>query len=686
MRPVAIVSYASELGANRDEVELVLSAINQARGQVGIKQADIGFTCSGSSDFLVGRPFSFVMALDAVGAWPPIRESHVEMDGAWALYEAWVRLQRGDIDTALVYAFGKPSAGDQAEVLATQLDPYTLAPLWPDADAIARLQAAACGAPMPAPAPVLDGAAAIVLAAGDTARRLCIRPAWIRGIEHRVEAHQLGLRDLSRSSSTAAAAEAAGAHVAADAVIIHAPYENQADLVRDALRAPGAEVHHGPLMVAGLMCLGEAATRIHNGASRTVAHATEGPALQHNLVAVLEAEKAPTADVHMHTRCAVVGIGQTRYAAKRKDLSIPGLVREAATRALADAKVSFADIDAVVIGKAPDMFEGIMMPELYLADALGAAGKPIFRVHTAGSVGGSTAVVATHLIESGVHKRVLTVAFEKQSESNAMWALSPQYPFQPPTTAGAGGYFAPLIRAYMRRSNAPGHIGTLVAVKDRQNALRNPLAHLHVPGITREMVEASPMLWDPIRYLETCPSSDGACAMVLVAEDSLVGPGGEAPDAPPAWVRATAMRSEPIQFPGRDQVLPRAGADCAADLYAKAGITNPREEIDVAEIYVPFSWFEPMWLENLGLAGPGEGWKMVESGATSMEGDLPVNPSGGVMSSNPIGASGMIRFAEAARQVRGQAADHQVPGAKVALGHAYGGGSQFFSMWIVASE
>ena len=146
------------------------------------------------------------------------------------------------------------------------------------------------------------------------------------------------------------------------------------------------------------------------------------------------------------------------------------------------------------------------------------------------------------------------------------------------------------------------------------------------------------------------------------------------------------MRSEPTQFPGRDQVNPQAGKDCAAELYAKAGITKPRDEIDCAEIYVPFSWFEPMWMENLGFAPEGEGWKMTLDGATALDGELPVNPSGGVLSSNPIGASGMIRFAEAAMQVRGQAGEHQVDGATKALGHAYGGGSQFFSMWVVASE
>ncbi len=383
----------------------------------------------------------------------------------------------------------------------------------------------------------------------------------------------------------------------------------------------------------------------------------------------------------MSQLCAVIGIGQTKYATKRDDLSIAGLVREAAQRALEDAGLTWKDIDAVVLGKAPDTFEGVMMPELYLADALGAAGKPMFRVHTAGSVGGSTANVAAHLVQAGVHERVLTVAFEKQSESDAMWALSPKYPFQPPLLAGAGGYFAPLVRSYIRRAGAPADVGIQVAVKDRLHALKNPYAHLQMPEISTEMVKASPMLWDPIRYLETCPSSDGACAMVLGNEQAARKAANK-----PAWVRGTSMRSEPAMFAGRDQVLPRAGRECAADVYKQAGVTNPRKQIDVAEIYVPFSWFEPMWLENLGFAEPNEGWKMTASGATALGGELPINPSGGVLSSNPIGASGMIRFAEAALQVRGQAGAHQVDGARMAMGHAYGGASQFFSMWMVSSD
>ncbi len=383
----------------------------------------------------------------------------------------------------------------------------------------------------------------------------------------------------------------------------------------------------------------------------------------------------------MANLCGVIGIGQTKYDAKRIDVSMPGLLREAALRALDDAQLTFADIDAVVIGKAPDMFEGVMLPENYLADAIGATGKPLLRVHTAGSVGGSTANVAMSLIHAGLHERVLTIGWEKQSESNAMWGLSLSPPFSVAVVAGAGGYFAPLIRAYIERSGAPEDTGIRTALKDRQNALKNPYAHLQIPDIDFDKIANSPMLWDPIRYLESCPSSDGACAMVLATEKL-----AERAPMPPAWVHATAMRSEPNQFPGRDAVNPQAGRQAAADLYEQGHIGNPRKEIDCAEIYVPFSWFEAMWMENLGFAEENQGWKMVYEGATALDGDMPVNMSGGVLSSNAIGASGMIRYAEAAMQIRGQAGEHQVDGARKALGHAYGGGSQYFSMCLFGKD
>jgi acetyl-CoA acetyltransferase len=324
-----------------------MPVVTEAIERAGIDRKKIGFTCSGSSDYLAGVAFSFVVALDAVGAWPPIEESHVEMDGAWALYEAWVRLQHGDLDSALVYGFGKSSLGDLPEVLSRQLDPYYLGPLWPDAVSLAALQARAMidagktteramaevavrnrasgktnpnahvtgdhsvdallGQPyLCAPlrkhdcAPISDGAAAIVLAAGDTARAISKRPAWIRGIDHRIDSQFLGARDLTAAPSAALAAEKAGARRdKLDVAEIYAPFTHQEILLRDAIglrdgtavNPSGGTLCANPMMAAGLIRIGEAAARIHAGsADRALAHATSGPCLQQNLVCVLEGD------------------------------------------------------------------------------------------------------------------------------------------------------------------------------------------------------------------------------------------------------------------------------------------------------------------------------------------------------------------------------------------------------------
>jgi acetyl-CoA acetyltransferase len=338
MRDVAIVSVARaehvRKERSRNEVEILMPVVHEVMADCGIPKEEIGFTCSGTCDFLAGQPFSFVSALDAVGAWPPIVESHVEMDGAWALYEAWVRLQHGDVDSALVYAVGKSSMGDLKDVLCLQLDPYVLGPLWPDPISLAALQARAylektgkserdlaevaarndggdADALLDSPylvsplrkhdcPPIADGAAAVVLAAGDLASRVCSRPAWIRGIDHRIEQHSLGARDLTSSPSTALAARKAGVGDAnADVAELHAPFTHQELILREAMglddsvtvNPSGGALAGNPVMVAGLERFVEAAGRIHRReADRAVAHATSGPCLQQNLVAVLGAE------------------------------------------------------------------------------------------------------------------------------------------------------------------------------------------------------------------------------------------------------------------------------------------------------------------------------------------------------------------------------------------------------------
>ena len=351
MRDVAIVSYAQHAARREDtrnEVEILLPVVREALEPIGLKTQDMGFTCSGSSDYLAGQAFAFIQALDAVGPWPPISESHVEMDGAWALYEAWIKLQTGAVDTALVYSFGKSSPGDVSRVLSLQLDPYLTGPLWPDAVSLAALQARALldaghvsekdlarvvarsrrnavgnphaqlsgeldeAALLDEPLwadplrkhdcpPISDGAAVMVLAAGDRARELSERPAWIRGIDHRIEGQSLGNRDLTTSASTRLAGQKAGATGEFDIAELHAPFAHQELILAEALglddaktsvNPSGGALASNPMMVAGLVRIGEAARRLSAGeGDRAVAHATSGPCLQQNLVCVLEGDK-----------------------------------------------------------------------------------------------------------------------------------------------------------------------------------------------------------------------------------------------------------------------------------------------------------------------------------------------------------------------------------------------------------
>ncbi|MCH7788731.1 MAG: lipid-transfer protein [Acidobacteria bacterium] len=349
LQDIAIVAWAE---APREQPEgttdsaLLIPIISEALEAVGLSRRDVGFWCSGSADYLTGAPFAFVGQLEATGAWPPINESHVEMDGAWALYEAWVRLHHGDIDVACVYAAGRPSAaGDMGEVLGVQLDPYYLQPLWPDHIALAALQADAfmrrtntnervlaevvaaartvasgdanavvdgstdvdellraptVAGPLRAhDAPTFtDGAATIVLATADKAAELTDNPVWIRGIDHRIDAHYPTMRDLSRVHSASVAAEAAGvANAPIELAELSAGFSHQVPMLIEALglddncavNQSGGSIVADPMMVTGLVRIARAAQAITTGAKkRTLAHAASGPALQQNLVCVLE--------------------------------------------------------------------------------------------------------------------------------------------------------------------------------------------------------------------------------------------------------------------------------------------------------------------------------------------------------------------------------------------------------------
>ncbi len=352
MRDVAIVAFAQsncqrDAGA-QNEVELIMPVLQDVYKQAGIKNAqDVDFTCSGSCDYQQGAAFAFVAGVDALGAVPPIKESHVEMDAAWALYEAWLKIQMGHAESALLYGFGKSSPGELPIVLSQQLDPYYLAPLWVDTIAFAAMQArtmldsgtiseldmaevvsrsrnnalsnphaqlkggddaaSLLAEPMyMSPlrrhdcCPISDGACAMIICTVEKAEEWGKPYAVIKGIDHRIETHHIGSRDLSRSVSTEIAGEAAGVNNGAvDVAELYAPFSHQEIILKRALGLsddtvinPSGGVLAGNVMMAsGLSRIGEVAMRIIRGeAKRGVAHATSGPCLQQNLVTVLEAK------------------------------------------------------------------------------------------------------------------------------------------------------------------------------------------------------------------------------------------------------------------------------------------------------------------------------------------------------------------------------------------------------------
>lgn len=347
---IAIIGFAqspSVRDADLSEVQLLVPTVSAAIEMAGIDRREIGFTCAGSCDYLTGGPFAFVSNLEAAGAWPPISESHVEADGAWAMYEAWMRLLEGDIDVALAFGSGKSSPSNPAEVWAQQLDPYYLAPLGLDPASLAAIQARALldsgkaserdfaevvkrsrlnaksnpNAQLRGDVeieslldepyvrsplrkhdlpPISDAAVAVVMARGDRARELCERPAWIRGMDHRIEPHQPGMRDITSSASTTLAARKAGYDGGpVDVVELCSTFSPQELILRDALgldsganvNPSGGPLAANPIMAVGLIRIAEAAARIIDGSARTaIAHATSGPLLQQNLVCVLEGE------------------------------------------------------------------------------------------------------------------------------------------------------------------------------------------------------------------------------------------------------------------------------------------------------------------------------------------------------------------------------------------------------------
>jgi acetyl-CoA C-acetyltransferase len=374
-------------------------------------------------------------------------------------------------------------------------------------------------------------------------------------------------------------------------------------------------------------------------------------------------------------RVAVVGVGMTRQVAARHDVNGVELINEAVRAALADAGMTRSDVDAVVIGNM-DHFEGINYVDAWSVDGSGGYLKPVMKLTTGGTTGSTVAMAGYYHVASGLFDRVLAIGWEKNSESDTTGAIITAFdPFwDRPTFGGAVAGLALEATQYMHETGATEEDAACVAVRDRRHGLNNPYAHLHI-DLKIEDVMGSPYLAWPVKMGDMCPRTDGACAVVFASEEAADGF-----PHPPAWIHAVADRhlwgytSDPYVnqrmvggtwFPAMEKA--------SAEVFSKAGISDPLEQIDLAELYLPYSFAGLRYMESMGFCERGGGPALVRSGATDMGGACPVNPSGGVLCSNAIGATGMLRVAECALQLQGRAEARQVPGAKVALATGFGG-------------
>jgi acetyl-CoA C-acetyltransferase len=371
----------------------------------------------------------------------------------------------------------------------------------------------------------------------------------------------------------------------------------------------------------------------------------------------------------MACRVAVVGTGQTEHRSHRPDVNGKELIHEAVTQALEDCELNIKDIDAIVIGNM-DHFESINYVDTWSVDGAGAYMKPIMKVTTGGTTGTSVAIAAYYHVASGLFDRVIAIGWEKNSESDTTGAIvtCSDPIWDRFSYSGAIPSLATEATAYMQKYGATQEDAARVTVRDRTNALNNPYAHLR-KRITIEDVMSSPMLSYPIKLFDVCPRTDGACAVVFAADKI-----AQKIAAKPAWVKSCAVRHTYTWFGDVDYDAGLESLQKAAkEAYSRAGITRPAEEFDVAELYLPYSYAGLKWIEDLDFCGPGEGPQFVRDGNTDMDGKIPINPSGGVISTNCIGATGLLRVAEAAIQVMGKGGQRQVSHVKNALATGFGG-------------
>jgi len=404
---------------------------------------------------------------------------------------------------------------------------------------------------------------------------------------------------------------------------------------------------------------------------------------------------------------AIISAGFSEHASKRSDVNMAELVNEAVNDCLKKVpSLSIKDIDAYVNGNMP-AFEGANLPELWMTDWLGARNKPLIRVTTGGTTGGSVGIAGYYSVAAGLPgiDTVLAVAFEQQSQGDTSIGLSSvalgeisvlntlglpyEYLTRLMSAGGAIGLASYQAANYMNKSKIREEDLARVVVQNRRNAAKTWWSHLKMPNLTIEEVLDTPYISYPLRYGMVCPASDGACAVLFTTEE-------KAKDLcdTPVYVNGVASVAHESVIIGYDasgsaQLDPseQLGAMKSSEIaYNQAGISFPRKEIDYAEVYSPFPNQELMWVEKLGLFEENTAPEMYENEVTSLNGELPICCSGGVNATNAIGASALERPAVAALQIMGKASNQVPKTVHTAIGHGWGGMLNLCTMMVLSDQ
>lgn len=392
----------------------------------------------------------------------------------------------------------------------------------------------------------------------------------------------------------------------------------------------------------------------------------------------------------MAVQAAVIGVGQTAFRSRWDQFTYAELAQQAALKAMQDARVTPDEVDAVVFSMAPTHFLGVSDSDKWSVDFTWARGKPFMRVHTGGATGGSAFHAAWAHVASGQHKVVLVVGADRITETpdaqfvlNLIWDHLYEQDFALNTVTMT----ALATQRYMHRYGTTEEQYARVVVRARRNALNNPYAHLK-GAITVDDVLNSPRVAWPYKLYDICPRSAGAAAVVVADAQT-----ARARCSRPAFVTGVGAISNTV-YQG-DRCVPSTDAEfaeaaeltlAARECYRQAGIDDPAREIQVLELYDPFSSFQFPQLESLGFCRRGEAARLSDEGAFDMGGMLSVGPSGGTLCTNPIGVTGLVRVADAALQIMGRAGAMQVPNTRNALATAAGGSTQFFTCTLLSDE